>query len=189
VSSICDVAFVPSRYSHFPEWDATVKNLGFFRKAAMMDCYNPCNGARSFGFFEPNAGLPKGDRMFSRSMLKTFLFASFLLVTVATACAAAPPNETAPSSVGTIHTYLMPDLSLKSVFSIPVVVQPTSGVIHRTCRCSCGTISCTSDFDCDGASCDGFITCNCAKRVGDWFPGAEQSSRETALPTLKGSCK
>ena len=164
------------------------ENLGFFRKAAMMDCYNPCNGARPFGFFEPNAGLPKGDRMFSRSMLKTFLFASFLLVTVATACAAAPPNETAPSSVGTIHTYLMPDLSLKSVFSIPVVVQPTSGVIHRTCRCSCGTISCTSDFDCDGASCDGFITCNCAKRAGEWFPGAEQSSRTTALPALKGSC-
>jgi len=132
--------------------------------------------------------LPKGDRMFSRSMLKTFLFASVLLAAVATAYAATPADETAPSSVGTIHTYLMPDLSLKSVFSIPLVVQPTSGFIPRTCRCSCGTISCTSDFDCDGASCDGFITCNCAKRAGEWFPGAEQSSRTTALPALKGSC-
>ena len=55
--------------------------------------------------------------MFSRSILKMFLFATILLAVVASATAAAPPNEEAQSSVGSIHTYLMPDLSLKSAFT------------------------------------------------------------------------
>jgi hypothetical protein len=48
--------------------------------------------------------------MFSRSILKMFLFATILLAVVASASAAAPPNEEAQNSVGSILTYLMPDL-------------------------------------------------------------------------------
>jgi len=63
--------------------------------------------------------------MFSRSILKMFLFATILLAAVATATAAAPANEEAQSSVGSIHTYLMPDLSLKSAFAVPVSALPS----------------------------------------------------------------
>lgn len=61
--------------------------------------------------------------MFSRSILKMLLFATILLAAVGSATAAAPPNEEAQSSVGSIHTYLMPDLSLKGVFSVALMPQ------------------------------------------------------------------
>jgi hypothetical protein len=128
--------------------------------------------------------------MFSRSILKIFLFATILLATVATTWAAAPTDEAMPSPVGTIHTYLMPDLSLRSVFSAPVLAQPSAAAFRKTCRCSCGTAPCATDADCGGGvgSCSPFISC-CAK--GDeaqWFSGAEQSSRKTELPALKAGC-
>jgi hypothetical protein len=128
--------------------------------------------------------------MFSRSILKIFLFATILLATVATTWAAAPTDEVTPSSFGAIHTYVMPDLSLKSVFSLPVLAQPSAAGLRKTCRCSCGTAPCANDADCGGGvgSCSHFISC-CAK--GDatqWFSGAEQSSRKTELPAFKGSC-
>ena len=47
--------------------------------------------------------------MFSRSILKMFLFATILLAAVATATAAAPANEEAQSSVGSIDTDLVPN--------------------------------------------------------------------------------
>jgi hypothetical protein len=128
--------------------------------------------------------------MFSRSILKMLLFATFLLAMVASATAAAPANEEAQSSVGSIHTYLMPDLSLKSVFSVPILALPSGAGFRKTCRCSCGTGSCSTDADCGGGvgSCSHFISC-CAK--GDEtlsFSGADKSSRKIELPAFKGSC-
>jgi hypothetical protein len=130
----------------------------------------------------------KGDRMFSRSIFKMFLFVTILAAIVSTATAAAPANEEAQSSIGSIHTYLMPDLSLKSVFAVPVL--PSGAAFRKTCRCSCGSGHCATDADCGGApgSCSPFISC-CAK--GDAalsFSGAGQSSRKTELPAFKGSC-
>ena len=49
------------------------------------------------------------------------------------------PNESAQSSVGSIHTYLMPDLSLKSAFAVPVSALPSGAGFRKTCRCSCGS--------------------------------------------------
>jgi hypothetical protein len=126
--------------------------------------------------------------MFSRSnLLRTFLFMSILLMMAAAASAASPNDQPTASSVG-IRTYLMPDLSLKSVFVLPEL-DPTLG-FHKTCRCSCGTGKCATDADCGGGvgSCSHFISC-CAK--GDraqWFLGEEQASRQTQLPAFKGSC-
>ena len=128
--------------------------------------------------------------MFSRSIFKMFLFATILLAAVATASATTPANEEAQSSVGSIHTYLMPDLSLKSAFAVPVSALPSGAGFRKTCRCSCGSGHCATDADCGGApgSCSPFISC-CAK--GDEalsFSGADKSSRKTELPAFKGSC-
>jgi hypothetical protein len=128
--------------------------------------------------------------MFSRSMLKTLLFTTILLAAVATALAAAPADQAAQLSVGSIHTYLMPDLSLKSAFSVPALAQPKTG-IRKTCRCSCGTAPCATDADCGGGvgSCSHFISC-CAKGdTAQRLSGAEQSSRQTELPEFKSDCK
>ncbi len=74
-----------------------------------------------------------------RRMLKTLLFATILLAAVTTAVAAAPAEKAALVPAGSIHTYLMPDLSLKSA----------------------------TDADCGGGigSCSHFIGC-CAKGTG-----------------------
>ena len=128
--------------------------------------------------------------MFSRSILKMFLFTIFLLATLASATAAAPANEEAQNSVGSIHTYLMPDLSLKSVFSVTALALPSGAGFRKTCRCSCGTAPCANDADCGGGvgSCSAFISC-CAKGDGALsFSGADKSSRKTELPAFKGSC-
>jgi len=128
--------------------------------------------------------------MFSRSILKMFLFATILLAGVASATAAGPTDEAAQSSVGSIHTYLMPDLSLKSVFAVPLLAQPSGAGFRKTCRCSCGTGSCSTDADCGGTvgSCSHFISC-CAKGDGALsFSGADKSSRKTELPALKANC-
>ena len=63
--------------------------------------------------------------MFARSILKMLLFATILLATVASATAATPASDEEQSSVGSIHTYLMPDLSLKSAFTMPVLPSGT----------------------------------------------------------------
>jgi hypothetical protein len=135
--------------------------------------------------------------MFSRSnLLRTVLFMSIVLMTAVASSAAGPDDQPTTSSFGVIHTYLMPDLSLKSVFSVPVsvssvpVLTPSGAGFRKTCRCSCGTGSCSTDADCGGGvgSCSHFISC-CAK--GDqtqWFLGAERSSRKTELPAFNASC-
>jgi hypothetical protein len=126
--------------------------------------------------------------MFSRSISKMLLFATILLAAMATAAAAAPTDEAVPSSAGSIHTYLMPDLSLKSAFAVPALAQPQAAAAFRkTCRCSCGTAHCATDADCGGGagSCSAFISC-CAKQPeAHWMP---ESSRKTELPAFKESC-
>jgi hypothetical protein len=127
--------------------------------------------------------------MFARSILKMLLFATILLATVASATAAAPASDEAQSSVGSIHTYLMPDLSLKSAFAVPVL--PSGAGARKTCRCSCGTAPCATDADCGGGvgSCSAFISC-CAKGDGALqFQRSDQASRKTELPEINSKCK
>ncbi|HMC32238.1 MAG TPA: hypothetical protein VKL99_15500 [Candidatus Angelobacter sp.] len=128
--------------------------------------------------------------MFSRSTLKIFLFATILLMSVITASAAAPTDQATDNSVGAIHTYLMPDLSLKSTFLVPVLAQSPEAAHRKTCRCSCGIAFCATDADCGGGagSCSAFISC-CAKGEGArWLQGTDQASRKNELPAFKGSC-
>lgn len=124
------------------------------------------------------------------------------------AMAASTPARGARSTGNTpaLKSYLMPDLSLRSVISpdlLPVstkkATQPATSVAgppRKTgfCRCSCG-FPCTSDADCGGTSCDPFITC-CDKDSKNrenvlFFQGVMNSSHKTTLPedVLKGSCK
>lgn len=127
--------------------------------------------------------------MVSRSILKSFLFATIVVLTLATAAAAAPADQTTAGSVQAIHTYLMPDLSLKSTLSVPLPLQPAAG-FQKTCRCSCGTAKCATDADCGGGegSCSHFISC-CAKQPEALsFQGTQGSSRTTALPAFKQQC-
>ncbi|HET7871497.1 MAG TPA: hypothetical protein VFL42_03235 [Terriglobales bacterium] len=128
--------------------------------------------------------------MFSRSLLKTLLFAAVLLAGIAAGFAAAPADQAALAPAGSIHTYLMPDLSLKAAFSIAGVPQPSTGV-RKTCRCSCGTAPCATDADCGGGagSCSHFISC-CAKAdAAQRIARPDQSSRQTELPAFKSECK
>jgi hypothetical protein len=131
--------------------------------------------------------------MFSRSILKMFLFTTILLAVVASASAAAPPNEEAQNSVGSIHTYLMPDLSLKSVFSVALTPQAGSNAtppkFKGSCRCSCATNNCNTDADCGpGGACLAAPSC-CAKLPeARWFQESGKSSRKTELPAFKAKC-
>ena len=133
--------------------------------------------------------------MFSRSiLLKTFLFISILLMTTLASPAAVPANEATPSSVGSIHTYLMPDLSLKSVFSVPLAPQAgpnaTPPKFKGACRCSCAINNCNTDADCGPG---GFAwrhpaaARNRRKRNGSGIPGSPHArlsclrSRQAAI--------
>ena len=132
--------------------------------------------------------------MFSRlNLLKTFLFLSILLMTTFASSAAVPTNEAAPSSFGSIHTYLMPDLSLKSVFSLPLAPQaePSAGApkFKGACRCSCATNNCNTDADCGpGGVCLAAPSCCAKSPEAQWFQDSGQASRETALPAFKARC-
>lgn len=130
------------------------------------------------------------------------LFLLFVLLLAATAAVAATSDSNANATAApAIRTYLMPDLSLKSVFSpgllpqIAAAPQPDTlaGGPKRTgfCRCSCG-FQCTSSADCGGSSCDPFITC-CARKGqspdAEWFHSS-MASHKTAVPEaiLKADC-
>lgn len=129
--------------------------------------------------------------MFSRSnLLKTFLFISILLVTSLASSAAVPANESAQSSVGSIHTYLMPDLSLKSVFSVPLATQAEPNAnqpkFKGSCRCSCAINNCNTDADCGpGGVCLAAPSCCAKSPQALWF---QDSSRKTELPAFKENC-
>lgn len=125
--------------------------------------------------------------MFSRSILKTFLLTTIVLAAVAIASAASSAGGAAANSAGSIHTYLTPDLSLKTTFLVPA--QP-SAVHGKTCRCSCGTARCATDADCGGGegSCSAFISC-CAKgNEAQSSRNTEQSCRKNELPAFQANC-
>jgi len=129
--------------------------------------------------------------MFSRSkLLKTLLFVSVLIAMACAASAAPSSDQSTQIAAGTIRTYLTPDLTLKSYF--PELVQPSpSQGFRKTCRCSCGTGSCSTDADCGGAvgSCSHFISC-CAKQPeAQMFQGSPEASRQTDAPVLNLNCK
>jgi len=133
------------------------------------------------------------------------LFLVFVLLLAATAAFAATSDSSSSSATVTpaIRTYLMPDLSLKSVVSLDMLhqaaapaSQPDTTASGATklgfCQCGCG-IRCSTSADCGGAACRPFITC-CA-RTGqstdaEWFRSS-QASHKTAVPEaiLKADCK
>ena len=140
-------------------------------------------------------------------MRKTLLVVLLLAATAAVA-ATADSTSQAVTTAPAIRHYLMPDLSIKSVFpdllpqSEPLAAQPDAAVAARPkngfCRCSCG-FPCATSADCGGVSCDPFITC-CARKAQnpeiDWFTRSfESSSHKTSLPdailqqVLKADCK
>src|SRR5689334_15471249 len=106
-------------------------------------------------------------------MLKKLFVAVLLMASVAAVAATTDANSL-PAASPDIKTYLMPDLSFKSVFSLDLLqpsqspaAQPDTVAAARPrrgfCRCSCG-FQCTSSADCGGSSCDPFITC-CARKA------------------------
>lgn len=138
------------------------------------------------------------------------LFLVFVLLLAATAAIAATSDSSSSNATVTpaIRTYLMPDLSIKSVF--PDLLPQSETLAPRAdnfaggrpkmgfCRCSCG-FQCATAADCGGSSCDPFITC-CARKSQnpeiDWFTRSfESSSHKTSLPdsilkeALKAECK
>ena len=142
--------------------------------------------------------------------MKNF-FLVFVLLLATTAALATTSDSSASSATATpaIRTYLMPDLSLKSVLSLDVLPQAaalasqpdataTGATKSGFCQCGCG-IRCSTSADCGGAACRPFITC-CARKSQnsevDWFTRSfESSSHKTYLPdsilkeALKAECK
>ena len=142
-------------------------------------------------------------------MLKKLLLVALLLAAVAAVAAPTDSSPQSTTSAPAIKSYLMPDLSFKSVFSLDLLqpsetlaAQPDTVAAPRPrrgfCRCSCG-FQCTSSADCGGASCDPFITC-CVRKTQnsevEWFTRSfESSSHKTPTPdailkaVLKAECK
>ena len=138
------------------------------------------------------------------------LFLVFVLLLAATAALAATSDSSSSRATVTpaIRTYLMPDLSIKSVFpdllpqAAALTSQPDAAPAGATksgfCQCGCG-IRCSTSADCGGNACRPFITC-CARKSQnseiDWFTQSfESSSHKTSLPDsipkepLKAECK
>lgn len=132
------------------------------------------------------------------------LFLVFVLLLATTAAVAATSDSSSSNATVTpaIRTYLMPDLSLKSVFSpdfLPQVAdqasQPDALAAAPAklgfCQCGCG-IRCSTSADCGGAACRPFITC-CDRKAQSsnaaWF--SSMASHKIAVPEaiLKGDCK
>jgi len=94
------------------------------------------------------------------SKLMSLLKAAALLaiILIAIAAVGASTSQQGPAS----KTFLQPDLSLKTVLTIPVaqpaVSAPLVATGLRTCRCSCGQ-PCKTDADCGGSVCAPGITC------------------------------
>jgi hypothetical protein len=134
------------------------------------------------------------------------LFLVLVLLLAATVAVAATSDSSYSNATVTpaIRTYLMPDLSLKSVISpdmLPqtadLASQPDGGATVAPgqsgfCACGCG-IRCTTSADCGGNACRPFITC-CARKGqssdAGWFRSS-MASHKTAVPEaiLKADCK
>lgn len=141
-------------------------------------------------------------------MRKTLLV---VLLLAATAAVAATPdsNSQAATTTPVIRHYLMPDHSIKSMFTLELLGQHAAVASQPDglaaapaklgfCQCGCG-IRCSTSADCGGAACRPFITC-CARKSQnpeiDWFTRSfESSSHKTALPdailkeVIKAECK
>ncbi len=134
------------------------------------------------------------------------MFLVFVLLLAATAAVAATSDSSSSTATAApaIRTYLMPDLSFKTVLSLDILPQSAAvasqpdGLAAAApaklgfCQCGCG-IRCSTSADCGGAACRPFITC-CA-RTGksadaEWFRSS-QASHKTAVPEaiLKADCK
>ncbi len=135
---------------------------------------------------------------------------ALLICCVLLAAAMAPAStsvSTGQSSTNTtaVKTYLLPDLSLKSILSpqltdalapirkAPLALTAGGPPKRGTCRCSCG-YPCATAADCGGVSCDPFITCCDKSQTPDnawFFQGVVNSSHKTPLPeeVMKASCK
>ena len=133
------------------------------------------------------------------------LFLVFVLLLAATAAFAATSDSSSSSATATpaIRTYLMPDLSLKTVLSLDMLPQAaalasqpdataTGATKSGFCPCGCG-IRCSTSADCGGKACRPFITC-CARKGqssdAEWFRSS-MASHKTAVPEaiLKADCK
>jgi hypothetical protein len=142
-------------------------------------------------------------------MPKKLLVVVLLLSAVAAVAATTDSSSQPATATPGIRSYLMPDLSFKSVFSLDLLSQ-TAGLASQPdalaaggtkqgfCACGCG-IRCTTSADCGGAACRPFITC-CARKPqsfgADWFTRSFQmSSHKTAQPEavlteiVKAECK
>lgn len=123
-------------------------------------------------------------------MPKTLLVVCVLLLAaIAAASTSASPNTQTTTNSPAIRTYLLPDLSLKSVISPDLLpqtqAQATPPRKRGFCHCSCG-FPCATDRDCGGTTCDQFISC-CDKNPQnrEWFnQGLTQASRQTPLPDV-----
>lgn len=128
--------------------------------------------------------------MLVRSIFKLFVLATILLMAAAAASAAAPADQPTDNSVGAIHSYITPDLALKSAFVVPATALPDGAAHRKTCRCSCGTAFCATDADCGGGvgSCSAFISC-CAKKDSKLqFGSADEASHRNEMPVIKANC-
>jgi hypothetical protein len=133
------------------------------------------------------------------------LFLVFVLLLAATAAVAATSDSNSSNATVTpaIRTYLMPDLSLKTVFSLDMMPQgagltsqpdaiATGATKGGFCQCGCG-IRCTTSADCGGAACRPFITC-CARKGqsadAEWFRSSQASHKTTVTEAIfKTDCK
>jgi hypothetical protein len=128
--------------------------------------------------------------MFTRSILKISLFATILLMTVVAASATVPTDLGLDNAsyVGAIHTYLTPNLSLKSVFSPPLILSG-SPKFKGSCRCACAINDCNTDADCGpGGVCESAPSCCVKSGEVKWLQDLGLSSRKTALSVFKSSC-
>jgi hypothetical protein len=134
---------------------------------------------------------------------KLFLVFVLLLATTAAVAATSDSNSSNATVTPAIRTYLMPDLSLKTVISLDTLPQ-TAGQDSQPdglaaapaklgfCQCGCG-IRCSTSADCGGAACRPFITC-CARKGqisdAEWFRSS-MASHKTAVPEAisKADCK
>ena len=127
-------------------------------------------------------------------MRKTWLVVVLLLMAVAAFAVTPDSNASNVTAAPAIKTYLMPDLTFHSVFTLDMLLQPAQTLNgpadglaarprHGTCRCSCG-FPCATSADCGGSSCDPFITCCVGKPNSpetDWFTRSlELSSHKTS---------
>ncbi len=123
-------------------------------------------------------------------MSRTLLVVCVLLLAAIAAASTSAGNAQPASSGPAIRTYLLPDLSLKSVIAPELVAQQTPSVPtpprkRGFCHCSCG-FPCATDRDCGGTTCDAFISC-CDKNPQnrEWFnQSLTQSSRRTPVPDV-----